>query len=839
MKSLFLFYMKSLILFLFISLSLSGKYTAHAQAHTPKNSAEIYLDLQRLNTLGTVLYIAAHPDDENTRLLSWFVGEKKFRTAYVSLTRGDGGQNLIGSELGTLLGVIRTQELLAARRIDGAEQYFTRAYDFGYSKNPEETLQKWNEDSLLKDLVVLIRQIQPDIIICRFPPNSLAGHGHHSSSAILGEKAFHLAGDQNYMVNGLAAWQPQRLFWNTYQFSSGTNTTSEDQIKINVGTYNAILGQSYGEISSISRSQHKSQGFGSATTRGDNVEYFVQLEGDSVEHDLTKGLVTDWSRIPKSENLQILIDRAISQYQVDKPTLILPTLLEIKKSIEFLQRVNEQDIAAQTWLNYKLSEVHELIRRVAGIWTLTTVPTNVLSPGDTVEANFEWIHRADIPVKLNRVVIGNQLVVSDTMTNNNQLLSVSKKVRLSQDVSYSRPYWLERPIQNNLFQAEDDVHGNAAEILKDQLVQIHYSVGGQDLYFEQSFYSKTVDPVAGEQVEPIVILPAVTMKWSSPFSIHPNGEQDVVQLQVNAHTDIQGGELILDFPQSWKVEVQSRDLPQMKKGESHQFVLSISNASATDVKDTLNAAILIEGQEYDLQLYDIDYSHIPRQSVLIKSQISLTSFEIKTQIQKIGYLDGVGDWVPPSLEQLGYEIVPITAENYKSISWTDLDAVVTGIRAYNTHEWLNDAYDDLMSFVENGGNLIVQYNTNNFFGPLIAKMFPYELEITRARVTVEEAPVTFIDKKSPILQHPNVITAKDFDGWIQERGIYFAGKRSKAWKSVLSMNDPNEPPLDGSLVWAPYGKGHLVYTGLVFFRQLPAGVPGAYRLLVNLIELGK
>lgn len=827
-------YCISILLFAFIFFPSPNLW---AQLHIQKSSSEIYQELEKLNTLGTVLYVAAHPDDENTRLLSWLVGEKKFRTAYVSLTRGDGGQNLIGSELGPYLGVVRTQELLAARAIDGAEQYFTRAYDFGFSKNPEETLQKWNQDSILKDLVNLIRTLQPDVMICRFPPNSLAGHGHHSASAILAHKAYLLAADENYTEVNLPAWKTSRLFWNTYQFSSGINTTSEDQLKLNIGTYNALLGESYGEIASRSRSQHKSQGFGSAATRGDSTEYFVQVAGDEVQSNLFENLPTSWNRIARSQNVQILIDRILAQYKLDQPAASLPLLLKLRKAIRFLEKSKEYDPLKNNWLKYKKEQLDHLIFQVAGIWTLVSLEAEKACPGDSVKALFEWIHRSDLPIQLHQVEVGSYSLARDIQSGNNQLFSQSQKVVLPQNLLYSRPYWLESEIKDNLFQPTQDSHGNVAEWNQENIAKIHFQIEDENFEVHVPLFFKSLDPVDGEHILPVKILPPVSMQWSSPFSVHPNGQSGRVQLQVTAHTDVEEGKLELKYPKGWQVKsIEDWTLPALKKGENYVFELEISNSSSLQVKDILEAQIVIQGKMYDLQLSEINYAHIPRQTVLTKSRLVMTSFDLHYTPQKIGYIVGAEEMVPHSLEQLGYEIVYIHASNYEDVNYEELSVIITGIRAYNMHSWLNDAYDKLMNYVAQGGHLVVQYNTNNFFGPLIAKMFPYELEITRDRVTVEEAPVIFLDADAKVLNSPNQITQKDFDGWVQERGVYFADTSSPEWKTVLSMSDPGEKPSEGSWVWAKHGKGMLTYTGLVFFRELPAGVAGAYRLFVNLLE---
>ncbi|MCO5248222.1 MAG: PIG-L family deacetylase [Chitinophagales bacterium] len=833
--------MKTFFDYLLIALFFVFTTSIHAQTPIQKDAAQIYQDLLRFDEVGTVLYVAAHPDDENTRLLSWLVNEKKVRTAYVALTRGDGGQNLIGNELGFLLGAIRTQELLDARNSDGAEQYFTRALDFGFSKNPEETLQKWSKDSLLEDLVVLIRTLRPDVIICRFPTTGEGGHGHHTTSAILAQEAFDMAANKNYHVTGnLPAWQVKKLFWNTFRFSSGINTTSEDQFQINVGKYNPLLGNTPGEIASRSRSFHKSQGFGTATTRGDEKEYFIQLKGKTAKNDLFEDINTSWSRISGSEAIQKKINQLIKSYNFNQPSFILPGLLQLRTDLLTLKKKSQNQADESTLIDYKLKQVENLIQQSAGLWWTANTYTDELSPGDSTSLHFEWIQRTDLPVTIQKISIGNQVIAKNISTADNQLWKVDKKIKIPENTSYSSPYWLSNPVNDNLFQPEGDVHGNAAYIYKNRIVKIDYSIDDKSFTTDIPIQYRYVDPVKGEFFNPVVYLPKVTMEWSSPFSIHPNGKEEQVQLTVTAHTDINGGRLNLSSPEKWNVVVENgNELPQMAKGQTYTFHISISSSVTTTQTGTLTSEIQLDDATFDLQLDDIVYEHISRQTVLTKSQLSLTSFPLDKKLKTIGYIVGAGDLVPKSLTQLGYRVVFIDDENIQKTDLNSLDAIVTGIRAYNTNDWLNKAYVQLMEYVQNGGNLIVQYNTNSYFGPLTTKMFPFQAEITRDRVTVEEASVTFVDKNSPVINQPNKITQEDFDAWVQERGLYFVGEKDAVWKTVFSMHDPNERPSEGSLIWTPYGKGNLVYTGLSFFRQLPAGVPGAYRLFVNLLELPK
>src|SRR6201993_720243 len=325
------------LLFLFVSISL-----LHAHAQQEWNASEILQNIEKLNVCGSVLYIAAHPDDENTRLLAYLSKERKLRTGYLSCTRGDGGQNLIGKEQGEMLGLVRTQELLAARRIDGAEQFFTRANDFGFSKNPKETFSIWNKDSILADVVLAIRKFKPDVIICRFPTTGEGGHGHHTASAILALEAFDAAADPTKFPEQLAytqTWQAKRIFWNTFNFG-GTNTTAPDQLKIDVGVFNPLLGKSYGEIAADSRSMHKSQGFGSAKVRGESIEYFKQLKGDKANTDLFESINQTWARFTATASLQKTIDDGIKKYNPQLPEKIVADLVAIYKE---LKQLDESD----------------------------------------------------------------------------------------------------------------------------------------------------------------------------------------------------------------------------------------------------------------------------------------------------------------------------------------------------------------------------------------------------------------------------------------------------------------------------------------------------------------
>lgn len=809
-----------------------------AQAPEQWSSAKILHELQRFNTFGSVLYIAAHPDDENTRLISWLVGEQKLRVSYVSLTRGDGGQNLIGKEQGPMLGLIRTQELLAARRVDGAEQYFTRAYDFGFSKSPDETLNFWHQDSILKDLVALVRRLKPDVMICRFPTTGEGGHGHHTASAILGKLAFEKAADPNYITGDLPAWQTKRIFWNTYSFGT-VNTTSEDQISLDAGTYSPLLGASYGEIASLSRSQHKSQGFGTSAQRGEVKEYFIQWGGDTVRKDIFEGLDFSWNRLPEAKQVNALIDSAILSYNATHPAEVVPILLQVKKlmdnvTFDFQQVHSERN----TWYQHKKRALDQLILQASGIWMSASVTEPSVVPGDSVQLRFDFIHRYSGKVKLEKVMAADEEWIKDVSPANNQLISQKKQIRLDTSLVYTTPYWLVSGIVDQRFVPEADVFGNAAELNDPPVVYAFFSIDGHSFNAILPVQHRYVDPVAGELFQPLMVLPPVTLQWSEDVMVFPNNISKTVKLNVKAQTANVKGKWELAIPSGWLVETNPSDLKNIslkEKGEVQSFTFILTPQSGAQAV-MVSAKCIIDGKVYGMSHKVLEYDHIPRQSVLNKAEIKVVPLDVKMEKKTVGYIPGAGDDIPQALVQLGYQVTEINEGNFDRIKLEELDAIVTGVRAYNNHKWLNDAYPLLMKYVENGGNLLVQYNTNNRLGPLVAKMSPYQLDITRDRVTDEKSEVRFVSADHSVLKYPNALSHQDFEGWIQERGIYFAGARAAEFESIFEMNDPGEKSNDGSTVIAAYGKGHFIYTGLAFFRQLPAGVPGAYKLFVNLLE---
>jgi len=794
------------------------------------SSSELLLQLKKLNTLGKVLYIAAHPDDENTRLLAYLANEKKYRTAYLSITRGDGGQNLIGKEQGSLLGTLRTQELLAARRIDKAEQYFTGAVDFGYSKTPEETFSFWDKKNTLADVVYLIRSFQPDVIICRFPTTGEGGHGHHTASAMLALEAFDAAADPNQFteqLNILPVWKTKRLFWNTFNFSS-SNTTSPDQLQIDVGAFNAMLGKSYGEIASESRSCHKSQGFGVARQRGKNMEYFKQLKGDSVSKDLFEGISTSWDKYPGGDLIQKKLNACIAEFEPETPERSLPLLLEVRQAILALDGTQHE---VAYWKNQKLKELESIVLSCAGLWLEVTAADYRGIPGERCVLKTQFIKRSNASVTLNSIQYLNQYDTLFNMPLEQNLVYTFNRVEiLPAQLPYSSPYWLDQH-SNTPFTALPEADSKTT-------VFFHLDIAGTTLNVQRELVCKTTDPVKGEVYRPFELLPPVTVNCSEKTAVFVNGNPKTLLFTLKANTPFVKGRFFISTSEGWTCTLLTPEFLLEKTGD--EVVLEARIENNKNVKEgTLRAGVNINGRDYTYSIQRIEYDHIPYQFVLSPAEVKLVNCELKTNTLKIAYIEGAGDEIPAALKQIGYEVSTLSDEQLSKSDLSIYRAIVTGVRAYNSNKRLQVYHAKLIDYVNAGGNLIVQYNTNNNLGQLKTNIGPYPFTISRDRITDEKAKVRFLIPKHALLTYPNKLNENDFDNWVQERGIYFATEVDTHYVSPFSMADPGEKEKTGSLIISPYGKGNFVYTGLAFFRQLPAGVPGAYRLFVNLLNLPK
>ncbi len=822
-------------------------FISDAQPAASLNSAEILLRLKKLNVLGSVLYIAAHPDDENTRLLAYLANEKLYRTGYLSLTRGDGGQNLIGDEQGMELGLIRTQELLSARRIDGAEQFFTRAYDFGFSKSTAEALQKWNKELVLSDVVWVIRKFRPDVIITRFPEDSRAGHGHHSASAVLAHEAFIAAADPRrfpeQLKKGVEPWQAKRIIWNTFNFG-GNNTQSADQFKTDVGGYNTLLGKGYGEIAAESRSQHKSQGFGVAAQRGEAWEYFAPVAGEAPEKDLMDGVETGWKRTAGFGVLDRLqpaerIGRMINSFSYEHPERSVPDLVSLYKNLA------AADGLSPYWQNQKLKELSELIRACSGLFFEANADVPYVAGGDSLRINVNIINRRGLKMT-GRVVMPFNYTLPAILPEN-RLIAYSRTLFVPVNMSVSQPYWLVKGLNEGHFIVDDQSLIGLPESPPPYEMMLSVEIEGQDFLFSAPVRYKYTDPVRGEVYQPLCVVPVLSLVEQPQFVFTRLNQQPVSPIKLNVTAlstslkkaraqyyqyEYKGTELV-------KNSVLTDTALSLGKNDALSYALETSDilkkTKETELRFFANLTAPYKERHQSYTIRKIEYPHIPAITYFYLNKVKVIKDEIITAGKRIGYIVGAGDKVPEALQEMGYEVTFLTRKDIVAGHLNGFDAIVTGVRAYNVNSWLDQVHEVLMDYVRQGGNLVVQYNTSNFIGSLNRKIGPYPFTISRGRVTDENAAVRFLQPADPVLNWPNKITSKDFEGWIQERGIYFAEKPDKAYKSILGMKDPGEEQQEGSLIVGRYGEGRFIYTGLVFFRQLPAGVGGAYRLFANLV----
>ncbi|MBK7883235.1 MAG: PIG-L family deacetylase [Chitinophagaceae bacterium] len=810
-------------LFFFITFNQNKIWAQPPKTYT---SSEILQQLKKLNVLGSVLYIAAHPDDENTRLLAYLANEKLYRTGYLSLTRGDGGQNLIGDEQGIELGLIRTQELLSARRIDGAEQYFSSAYDFGFCKSTDEALSTWDHEKILSDVVWVIRKFKPDAIITRFPEDSRAGHGHHSASAVLAREVFDAAGDAakfpEQLKQGVSIWQPKRLLWNTFNFGT-TNTQSDDQFKTDVGIYNHLLGKSYGEIAALSRSQHKSQGFGVPAQRGNVLEYFATIKGEKPVKDLLDGINTSWAKIENQNNLQTTVDSIINNFSATYPYKSVVPLVRLYQRV---QQVN--DIF---WKDKKLKEIQHIIEACSGLFVEDAASSQYAVQGDSLKIIVSAINRSDAMVDNASVsIFANNYQLGTLLNNKNAGHTLT--VLIPPDIKITQPYWLEKQMDKGSFNIVDQqLIGKAGN----DPVSVEFSIDieGQQFYFKKPVQYKSTDPVKGEIYQPLTVLPKLEVNFSNEVFLSVNNTPVDIIANLKANTKYTSSY------NSIKKIITANDasITNKRKGDFGNAAPLVFTAKANKKNSTQLIKLIAVTNTDSFYRYKktIQYDHIPSIVYFHDAIAKLSDVDLKTVGHNIGYISGAGDKVPDALHQMGYNVVMLKQPDLTVDNLKQFDAIITGIRAYNVHEWLSTSYDELMQYVKDGGVLLTQYNTNSSIGPVKAKIAPYPFTISRSRVTHEEAAVNFLLPDHPVLNHPNKISEKDFEGWIQERSIYNAENIDSNYQRILSMKDPGEKEQDGSLIISNYGKGRFIYAGLVFFRELPAGVPGAYRLFANLI----
>jgi LmbE family N-acetylglucosaminyl deacetylase len=811
-----------------------------AQKPITPASSEIFESVQKLNFLGAVLYIAAHPDDENTRLISYMSNHVKARTAYLSLTRGDGGQNLIGSEIRELLGVIRTQELLAARRIDGGEQLFTRANDFGFSKHPDETLAIWNKEAVLSDVVLAIRKFQPDIIINRFDHRTPGStHGHHTSSAMLSVEAFDLANNKSAYPDLLKyadVWQPKRLFFNTnsWFYRSQEDFDKADKsnmITFDIGTYYPLKGVSNNEIASLASSQHLSQGFGRLSQRGTQSEYIEFLKGEPLNNNenIFEDIDTSWNRTKGGKAIGDILYAVENNFNFRDPSIHIPQLMEAYKLLQNIENAH--------WKTQKTQELKSIIEMCAGLYLEASANDPSSTLNQTIKISIEALNRSNQNVLLESISQGDQEVITKNLElKNNDSETFDTDYFISAKENYTSPYWLTNKGTLGMYEVENKQLIGLPETPRNVLINFNLKINNTPITFTKDVIYRYSKPDKGELYNPFEIIPEVSAKITETVIIFENDKQRDITVKVKAGRDNLEGFVEVNHPNDWNVFPEKQKVFMAHKGEEQTVTFTVIPPK-NQSEGYISPIVHVGDKDYTKELIEINYTHIPFQTVLLPSESKIVRLDIKMKGENIGYIAGAGDVVPESLQQIGYNVLTIKPEDISTETLSRFDAVVVGIRAYNTVENLDYKQQLLFDFVASGGNMIVQYNTSR--GLKVDKLAPFDIKLSSDRVTDENAEVRFLNPEHELLNYPNKITQKDFEGWTQERGLYFPSSWSNEFTPILSMNDKNETPKDGSLLVAKYGKGYYIYTGLSFFREFPEGVSGAYRLFANMLSIGK
>ena len=819
------------LLFLLISFNFFG------QKPQKLSSNQIYEKIQKLNFLGTALYIAAHPDDENTRLIAYLANHVKARTGYLSLTRGDGGQNLIGPEIRELLGVIRTQELLAARNVDGGQQFFTRANDFGYSKHPDETLAIWNEEEVLSDVVWAIRNFKPDVIINRFNhQNPGTTHGHHTASAMLSVAAFELASDKNKFSEQLSytqVWQPKRMFFNTsswfYKDKAAFKKDISSFTTFDTGVYYPLKGVSNNELASIASSQHLCQGFGRLTSRGEQVEYVKLLKGAPLKDtsDIFSGINTTWNRLKNGGDIGGILYEIENNFDFINPSKHLPKLMNAYEKIQQLENNH--------WREIKEKEIKTIIEACAGLYLEASALYSSGIPNSSMLIDFEVLNRSDVDIELTAVksVIDQRTISKEVELMPNIKINFQESIFLK-TTNFSDPYWLRNQATMGMYAVDQQDLIGKPETPKLTKIEFHLIINKTPIIITKNIIRRYAERDKGEIYEPFEILPKVTTKLTDKVLVFPKDQVQKVLVEVRAGATNVSGKVRLRLPQDWSVSPKETVF-KINQKKDKQIVAFWVTPSKNQSEGKLEVIATSEGIDYKKELIEISYDHIPKQSVLINSEAKVVRLNIHKVGNYIGYIKGAGDAVPESLRQIGYKVLEINPSEINAENLHQYDAIVLGVRAYNVVKELQFKQKFLLDYVAKGGNMIVQYNTNRN----VDVAAPYTLNLSRDRVTNEVSEVRILAADHSLLNFPNKITTQDFRGWVQERGLYFPTTWSHEYTSILSMNDPGETAKNGSLLIAKFGKGNYLYTGLSFFRELPAGVSGAYKLFANMLSVGK
>ena len=808
-----------------------------AAADQPSGAA-IRQDLRSFGNVATVLHVAAHPDDENTQLITYLARGRGYRMGYLSVTRGDGGQNEIGPEFGERLGLARTQELLAARNLDGGRQFFTRALDYGYSKSVNEAMHLWDRAQVVGDTVRVIRRFRPDVIVTRFSPKPSGTHGHHTGSAVVALEAFKLAGDPaaypEQFAEGLTPWQPKRILMN-----SGFGGSGEVDVKMDVGGMDPVLNESFAAIATRSRAQHITQGFGNfagrgGSTGGPRLESFNLLAGAPAKDDIMDGIDTTWARVSGGAEIGPLAAAALANFQVGDPAASVPALLALRAKLAALS-------PGDPVIDDKRHQLDRILQACLGLSVVTTASAAEVEPGEKLTLTTTVSVSSKIPVRWMSTHVsypGGGLSV-DGFESSRTTGEFTLDVPAATPISH--PYWLREEPTAGMFRVADAKLIGQPENPPPFTVDCTFDVVDQKLVVISEPLAPTKPGKPGRR---LAVISPVSLRFASGVALFAPKAAKTIEVEVTAARAGERGTLHLDVPAGWTVSPASRPFALKQAGEKARLAFTLT-APAQMATGTVLAVAEVGGVTFSHQRTEIRYDHIPLQILQAPARLKVAAFDYATRGKNVGYLPGAGDDTVEALEQLGYTVTMLTGPGLTAEKLRGLDAVVIGVRAFNERADLAANFPGLLAYVEAGGTVIAQYNRPN--GLKAQQLGPYALSIAESarsapkwRVTEENAPVLFLAPDHAALTRPNRLGPADFVGWVQERGAYFPNSwDEKHYTPVLTMNDTDERPLTGSLLVAKHGKGYYVYTGLAFFRQLPAGVPGGYRLFANLLALGR
>jgi LmbE family N-acetylglucosaminyl deacetylase len=856
----------------------------HAEEEFLIGTPAIRYSLAKLNVLGSVLMIGAHPDDENNAVMTYLSRGLKLRTGYLSCTRGEGGQNLLGQEQGALLGVIRTQELLAARRDDGGQQYFTRAIDFGFTTSPEETLMNWGRERTLSDIVWIIRQQQPDVIILSFSGTPSDGHGHHQASAILGREAYEAAADPSRFPEQLKwvkPWKARRLMRSRFAplnppatpgrggrggpAAPGAPQTSavvagrgpgrgpdpfpnQPVITLDTGDFDPVIGRSYREISIISRNEHRSQGQGAPLAFGASENLLSFVAGEMPNKAVFDGIDTSWARVPGAGRAGELLARAQREFDDLHPEKTVATLLEARAIVAPLARSGPE--MSGGWAAWKLDEIDEAIALCAGLRTEAQADTYGFVPGAAAKISLTALNRSSLPITLAGIHLSGWSDVDAGVKNKtleyNKPDVTTVPITIPPKQAYSQPFWLREPHEPGGYNIPDQTLIGRADILPEVVARFDFTLNAKSFTLTRPLHYRAADPSKGEYVRPVVVEPPFAIDLPAQNFVYPLGASRDFSLQIRALAANESGEVDLETPQGWKATPASVPF-QLKEAGSEQEIRFRLTPAAASTTGRFKVIAKSAGIEIATGVDVIPYSHIPVQTVLTPAEGKLSAAPLKVLARRVGYVMGSSDKVPEALRQMGCQVDLLDDKDLAAGNLSVYDAIVTGVRAYSVRPDLRAAQQRLLDYTKNGGTLVVQYNNgaDARISPSVAEALdhlgPYPFTFGRddARVTDETAPVKVLLPASPILNVPNKITPADFEGWVQERGLYFSNKWDPKYETPIETHDEGKPELPGGMLYTRYGRGVYIFTAYSWFRELPAGVPGAYRIFANLISAGR